>query len=377
MTPERLGRSLLQDGLPPLDSDARALCDLLRVFGDLDEDMRYRGSTRSGYRDPLNMYDPWEEPAPAPPLRLAELLRSRFWSSTRFYQPLDYLWQPTLFQPVGGMDKIVHAFVDEIRRAWGKHRIVLNSPVTRIAQEGDKVRVHWVNGPEDGTVADYCLSSIPLPVLSRSVTLHGFSDPYVEAIEHVTFAETCKVGWQANERFWEPDDEQIYGGISYTDDLITQLWYPSNDYFSDKGTLTGSYNYDENARTLGDMGWTARLERAREGARKLHPKSWTDSRVPLSTGVSIAWHKVPYQYGGWADWKVGDAKDTEMYRRLLQPDGRFHALGDQVSPLPGWQEGAMMSAEWAIGQIDGTQPTTVPQVVRVPDSRSLTQGSVY
>ena len=62
------------------------------------------------------------------------------------------------------------------------------------------------------------------------------------------FYPACKVGWQANRRFWEEDqrDEQgniiygrrIYGGISYTEHPITQMWYPSEGYFSKKGTLT-------------------------------------------------------------------------------------------------------------------------------------------
>ncbi|MGP3968075.1 flavin monoamine oxidase family protein [Streptomyces sp. 6N223] len=378
---ERLARSLLDNGLPPLDAERRALCDLLRAFGDLDENYRYRGSTRAGYKGPLSIYDPWEDPEPAPPLDVDRLLASRYWEATHFYQPQEYLWQPTMFQPVDGMDHIVRALVRAIEDTAvpGEQPILLDSPVTRVELLRDGVRVHWEGGPEEGEPADYCLSSIPLPVLSESVELVGFSDPYLEAIDHVRFAPTCKVGSQANRRFWESNEEQIYGGISYTEHPITQVWYPSNDYQREdgKGTLTGAYNYDDDALAMGEMSWEDRLELAREGARQLHPGSWTDAAVPLALGVSIAWHKVPYQLGGWADWAVGNAKDTEMYRRLLQPDGAFHVLGDQVSSLPGWQEGAMMSVEWVLGQLDGTQPTVVPQVVRVPDVKSLTQGRAF
>ncbi|MDT0309556.1 FAD-dependent oxidoreductase [Streptomyces sp. DSM 44917] len=372
---ERLARSLLENGLPPLDAQRRALCDLLRVFGDLDGDFRYRGSTRAGYRGPMGMYDPWEDPEPAPPLGLERLLASRFWSETMFYQPQEYLWQPTLFQPVGGMDRVVRGFVNALRERWGPERVQLDSPVTGIeALRDGRVRVTWRNGPPGGRVVDHVLCSIPLPVLSRSVALEGFPAPYREAIEHVRFAPTCKVGWQAEERFWESDREQIFGGISYTDHLITQIWYPSNDWFAARGTLTGAYNYEEDAEALGAMSWEQRLLAAREGARELHPERWTDEAVPLEKGLSIAWHRVPFQRGGWADWRVGNARDTEMYRRLLEPHGGFHVLGDQVSPLPGWMEGAMMSAEWVLGQLDGTQPRSVPLVTRVPDSRALTRG---
>jgi monoamine oxidase len=37
---------------------------------------------------------------------------------------------------------------------------------------------------------------------------------------------------------------------------------------------------------------------------------------------------------------------------LLAPDRRFFVTGDQVSQLPGWQEGAMMSAQHVVEQID-------------------------
>lgn len=34
-------------------------------------------------------------------IKLDQLLDSEFWKNTSFYQPSDFLWQPTLFQPVG------------------------------------------------------------------------------------------------------------------------------------------------------------------------------------------------------------------------------------------------------------------------------------
>jgi monoamine oxidase len=64
------------------------------------------------------------------------------------------------------------------------------------------------------------------------------------------------------------------------------------------------------------------------------------------------------------------------YKQLLQPEGgnRFHVVGDQASPLPGLQEGAMMSAHYVVGQILGMQPLALPRVVRVPDAKTLAEG---
>ncbi|MEV0646364.1 hypothetical protein AB0I28_13970 [Phytomonospora sp. NPDC050363] len=68
------------------------------------------------------------------------------------------------------------------------------------------------------------------------------------------------------------------------------------------------------------------------------------------------------------------APDTEGSSE--SPDGRFHIIGDQVSPLPGWKEGAMVSAQYVAGQVMGLESTDVPEVRQAPDSRALTTGRI-
>jgi len=70
---------------------------------------------------------------------------------------------------------------------------------------------------------DYCLSSIPFSVLNE-IPMKGFSTAYQDAVRAVEYVPSCKVGWQANERSWEADGAEIYGGISWTDHLINQIW---------------------------------------------------------------------------------------------------------------------------------------------------------
>jgi monoamine oxidase len=355
----------LDTGLTP--SERKALLLLLVEFGDLDKtDYAYQGSTRAGYREPLCVRQQIEA---APPIALPQLLASQFWRH-RFYQPDEYLWQGTMFQPVGGMDKIIDAFARRLRG-----RIVHNTVVTRIELLQDGVRVTSVrNGKVTTEQADYCLSNIPLPLLHTAVELRGFSRTFHDAISMIPFAPACKVGWQANQRFWESDKYQIYGGISWTDDLIYQLWYPSHGFFGEKGTLTGCYDYDKAAFVFGDMSFSQRLAQAREEAMRLHPEFADRSLVPDETGVSIAWHKVPHQAGGWAYWDPGNPEQLGAYGTLLAPEGRFHVIGDQVSSLPAWQEGALMSAEYVVRQLLGLERSFPPAIRSVPDSRALATG---
>lgn len=380
---ELLAKSVLKNALDAelqeKGVDRIQFLNLLSAFGDVDsaDNYDYRGSSRSGYTVQPGIEDCGTIVAP---LTLGDLVSSGFWND-RFYQAEEYEWQPTLFQPVGGMDMI-----------W-KDGFLKKTPVGQFIRMGQevvnieniteggkaKVRVAFraagsTGDASDTITADYCISTIPLPILSR--IKNNFSQPYIDAIETVNFADTCKVGWQTNSRFWETRDE-MYGGISYTTDPITQMWYPSWAYFSQKGILTGAYNYDLNARHFGTMTPQQRLRHAMNGAKKLHPDF--DKHVPLDKGLSIAWQNVPYQLGGWADdWGC----DNKIPEPLLNAEGRFWVAGDQVSYLSGWQEGAVRSADHVVRGITGVKAkkaTTVLEgaaaaIRKAPSVRRRTRG---
>ncbi|MFL6126743.1 flavin monoamine oxidase family protein [Actinophytocola sp.] len=342
------------------------LLDLLVKFGDLDRNHEfvYTGSTRTGYKYPLTVTEP--ERMRPDPVSLNELVDAQFWRH-QFYNPIERLWQATMFQPVGGMDKIVDALV----AALPAGTITYDAPVTdlEILPDGVGVTSRQKGAPVLEKV-DYCLSNIPIPVL-RDVRRKGFSDQFTRSIDYVQYDPACKVGWQANQRFWEADPYHIYGGISWTNDIIHQIWYPSNDFFSQKGTMTGAYNMGDDAIKLGDMSMQNRLNTARDAAARLHPEFSNKTIVP-DNGVSIAWHKVPYQAGVGAYWNPADIHALSAYSRLLAPDQqRFYVIGDQVSALPGWMEGALMSAEYVVKQMLKLERTEPPVVRQVPDSRAI------
>jgi monoamine oxidase len=347
--------------------DLAELRKLLKEFGDLRDNGAYEGSTRSGYLVPPGVESPG---VPVPALTLAELVSSRFWARN-FYQPEKWEWQTTLFQPRGGMDRIVRAMAARLGARVRPWREVVRvqtvpgpTPRVRVAHRNSATR-----GDQQELTADFCISTIPLPILAR--TENNFGADFIRAVRAVPFAHTCKVGWQADRRFWEEDD-QIYGGISYIDHPITQFWYPSSGWFEEKGVLTGTYNYGKDAETFGQKPPAQRLDEAAQGARLLHPQF--DRSVPRSKGITIAWKNVPFQEGGWAQW---DRSQTEPYQRLLEPEGSFWVAGDQVSYLPGWQEGAVLSADYVVRQIAGGQKRLlgVPRPVeRAPDTDASVLG---
>ncbi len=345
--------------------------ELLTEFGALKSDRTYVGSTRSGLARTPTVQQVEE---PVDPLLLQDLLASEFWKRG-FYQDSGLHWHTTSFQPVGGMDNIWRYAA----AALPSGTITYNAPVYGIQLDGAEVIVGWTDkGTNRVQRFDYCLSNIPVSVLRKQVTLYNFSDDFQAAVRDTPFAAACKVGWQANRRFWESERYQIFGGISRIDHEIQQIWYPSNDYFSPtgKGTLTGAYNTYKEAVALGNRPHEERLSVARTAATKLHDEFASNSVVPNQLGMSIAWHKVPYQLGAWADWERNDPQHKKLYTTLIYPQGQdnFFVIGDQVSALPGWQEGALMSAEWAYDWVaNGKRAVRMP-VQQVPDAKSLTTG---
>ena len=363
--------------------DKTKFLDLLSIFGDIDpaDDYDYLGSSRSGY-----LVEPGIDSCGKLllPLTLADLVNSDFWNK-RFYQAEEYEWQPTLFQPVGGMDQIWrYGFLQKspVGKFIHYNQEVVN--VENVTEDGkSKVKVAFrTAGSQTDVVssitADWCISTIPMPILAKIIKDNNFSRTYKNAVKAVEFAPTVKVGWQTNSRFWETADE-MYAGISYTTDAITQIWYPSWAYFTQKGILTGAYNYDKNAIEYGKMTPHERLVDAMRGAKKVHPDF--EKHVPIDLGLSIAWQNVPWQLGGWADdWSCEKGKTIPEV--LLKPEGHFWVAGDQVSYLSGWQEGAVRSAHHVIARIAGVpEPKPMLKMMeprgsirKAPSTRRRTRG---
>jgi monoamine oxidase len=349
---ELLSKAVSQGSLDQtLDAqDKENLLSLLAVFGDLQAGKpcppgAHCPPRNSLCEDPATVIDLCE---PRSRLQVKDLLNSRFWQH-RFYGEENYDYQPTLFQPIGGMDKIIEAFQRKIG-----HLIESNCPVTGIRLLDDGVQVTYLDrrhGSDRMKRADYCLCSIPLPVLQKIPG--NFSEDFKKAVDCGRFSPVCKVGWQANQRFWESDKYQIFGGVSFTDEIIRELWYPSHGFFGKSGVLVGGYMSGNDATEFGKMSYSQRLSVARSIAAKLHPEFLDDRIVLPNRGVSIAWQNIPSQLGGFPGLGQDRTEARKAYVRLLQPDGRFYVIGDQISPLSAWQEGALMSVEQVVKQISG------------------------
>jgi monoamine oxidase len=238
--------------------------------------------------------------------------------------------QLVMFQIAGGVDRFSQAFAERLAP-----HVEYGARVTEIRQPEKGARgvtVRYLdrdNAPRDAG-GDWCVCTIPPPVL-KSIDA-DFSDDMRRAIAGVEFASAAKVGLQFKRRFWEQDD-RIFGGISQTDQCITQVLYPSYGWLGGKGLVVGCYNYGEHARAIGALTPAQRIERVLSEGEQVHPQS----RKEFEHGFSMCWDRIPFTLGGWA-------ADGRATKRITEPDGRIYLAGEHCTMMGGWMAGALESA---------------------------------
>ncbi len=315
--------------------DRERMVAFLQQYGDLSPDLVFRGTTRSGYR---TLPGPGGEVgATRDPVPLGVLLDIDMWGAMLFEEIFDF--QATMFQPIGGMDRIPQAFAKRLGPV-----VRLLSEVTALRRTNSGVAVEYQDrrsGKMDSITATYCIVTIPLKVLSTIDT--DFSADYRAATRGVFYGNAIKIAWQSR-RFWETD-HQIYGGISWVKGPTALVWYPSDRFFSEKGILLGGYAVRDAADALAERPLAEQLGLSRAAIEALHPGRGRELERPMA----IAWSKVPYSLGIAARYS---SDDDSNYAVLSEPDGPFYFAGEHLSHIGAWQEGAILSARRAINMID-------------------------
>ncbi len=318
--------------------DRRRLLYFFKHFGALDGNFRYRGSSRAGFEDfPGAGLTPGRGRAP---LAFEALVDSRFWYWHMGFEK-KFEQQATMLQPVGGMDEIARAFESRL-----VGRITYGAQVREIRKRSAGVRIVFgdrVGAGEKTREADFCICTIPLPVL-KSID-SDFDAEHRTAIADASYTNACKLAWQSQPRFWE-DRLGIYGGISWTQREITQIWYPSSGFHGKSGILIGAYNFDPLASEFGKRSIEERAALSRDGISLFHP----GMASKLTGPISVAWQNIPYNESAFASW--GRRGREQVYPILNRPDGRIYLAGEHLSYWTSWQEGAVRSAHAVSAAID-------------------------
>jgi len=313
--------------------DQRLLLDYLAREGALDAgDLAYKGRSGRGFATNPGAGLVPGAGTPSDPLAFRDLLAAKVGKVYSAVQ--EFPMHATMFQPVGGMDAIPRAFAQRLGKG-----IRYNAEVQRIRQGENGVTIDvrdTASGKLSSVKADYCLCTVPLSVLRMIDT--DFSNDFKAAIKAVPYAPVGKIGLQMGRRFWEEDD-QIYGGHVLTDlKGINTISLPSGGWQQKKGVVLGYYNYALDAIEVSALAPRERAEFALSAGEKIFPAY----RSTYENAFSVAWHRVQYSLGGWAEWN--EAARKSAYPVLLEGQQRVLLAGEHLSYLTGWQAGAIESA---------------------------------
>jgi monoamine oxidase len=339
---ELMGKALNKRQLDDAVSreDQERLLAAMQQWGALDRNYRYVAGEESSLRRGHAVEAGgglMPAPQPSQPLEFSALLKSGLWR--RLAVGHEHEFQTTLFQPVGGMDRIAMALYAQV-----KDLVQFGARVTAITQDARGVTATYSQGSAVRQArADWCLCTIPLSILSQLEL--QVSPAMQEAIEAVPYEASVKVGLQFKRRFWE-QDELIYGGISFTDLPISVIGYPATGFGQPgKGVLLGAYIWGPNAYEFTARPPADRVQLALQYGAQIHPQYAQE----FDSGVAVGWHRVPWALGCFGVWS--DEARQRHYRQLCQIDGRLLLAGEHASLIPAWQEGAVLSALDAITRL--------------------------
>jgi monoamine oxidase len=351
---ELLAKCMQQGGLDQeLSSEDRdRMLSFLRTYGPLDDAGKYIGSDRAGYLKTPGVDD---NGVLSQPIDLHTLLSEDFWQGVLFDEAFDM--QATMFQPVGGMDRIAYAFAKSLGSIAR-----FNAPVTEIRKTGSGVRIGYThNGKPASIEADYCICTLPMVILRKIP--NDLSAPYKQVIDECSYSSAFKVAWESR-RFWE-QDYNIYGGLEFCNVGLSPVWLPSAGMFSERGVLVSGYGFDM-FPDFAKLSFPDKLTESRKSIERLHPGHGKELEKPLY----VNWGMIPYNEGAWINnyttppplppQPAGNTTGRRRrrppfndpgYQTLLQPDGPIYFAGDHVSHIVAWQEGAALSSLHAVNLI--------------------------
>lgn len=312
--------------------EAEKILAFAKSHGDLNDDFTYTGTGRAGYKSG-GFISPGELKTPH---AFKDIMQSRFWSRGMLTTE-SYTQAPSVVTPVGGMDKIVSAFMSKV-----SDKVLLKAQVKKINLLPDGVEVSYFH---EGTIkterADYCLNCIPAQLMPGIE--NNFPEDYAEIFPQFNRGNLSKVAVQVKERFWEND--LIYSGITSTTQGIAQIWYPGHGIFKQKGILLTAYTGGPFGQQLAAVQNEQRIAMTMAQVDNIHP----GASSYVENGVSVCWHKMNHILG--CGISLRGAGRDEKFKKIQAPAGRHYMMGDQISYLGSWQEGAVRSAWWALEDI--------------------------
>ena len=247
---------------------------------------------------------------------LSEGLREQFGVEPEYLSLRFLVQQPPLSPPYAriqnGADRLPQALARRLD-------VQLEEPASHIERRPSGVTV-------DGIDADYCVVTVPVPLLASIEFEPGLPPVLATAVEKLAYGNGVKTVLEYRRRFW-PD------GI--TSDLTFRATWDAG------GGLVTAYTTGRNGILLGSVSHRTRPLLVADELDEIYP----GSRALYEQGESYAWHLDGWSQGTAVAYAPGQVNrfQAALRRRL----GRVHFAGEHTDDFAGTMEGAVRSGRRA------------------------------
>jgi monoamine oxidase len=296
---------------------------------------------------------------------------------------IDYfgLFRIDQYELIGGMDLLPKSLAEKL-----KESVKLSSRITRVrvSQEGVTLYVDDGNDEQTTEIFDFVICTTPAPATSRIEFTPPLAKSTLSALRGVHYASSAKTIIHVKKRIWEIDDN-IAGGGSFTDELLQQCWYPSDNakkgdenvvagYTGDDkdenryshaarswipvnkeisespAAFTGSYTWERNARRISSLRDTTKECQIVKTLEKLHP----GIKDIIDDYMHFSWdHQESPGGGGFAYFAPGDHVRymSAMQEPFPTQGSKVFFAGEHLSVAHAWIQGAIDTGLKAVRQI--------------------------
>jgi monoamine oxidase len=176
---------------------------------------------------------------------------------------IDYfgLFRIDQHEIVGGMDTLPLGIARRLR----KNTVNLSSRVVRVRMDHEEGVTLYVEDGRGETITknfDFVICTTPAPATARIEFNPPLASSTLSALRGVHYASSAKTIIHVKKRIWELEDG-IAGGGSFTDELLQQCWYPSDNATESGSSLMSAYtgdDRDESRYSLAARAWIPKIK---------------------------------------------------------------------------------------------------------------------
>jgi len=245
---------------------------------------------------------------------LGHELREEFGVEPEYLSLLFYVQQlrvsrdvATVFRIRGGADRLPLALARRLE-------VELEEPASRVERRSSGVSV-------DGIDADYCVITVPVPVLASMEFEPALSPTLEAAIEQLAYGHGVKSALEYERR-------PTRGVV--TDLTFQMAWDASR-------RLVTAYTTGRNGLLLGSVSRRTRPLLVADELDEIYP----GSRAYFESGETVSWHTDGWSQGTAVAYAPGEV--NRFQEAIRRPVGRVHFAGEHTDAFAGTMEGAVRS----------------------------------